>query len=273
VSDGAKNVGSDAEQDPQPVPDMRSRDRRSMARLRVLSRLKRSLRKRYLHFLHGDRPFVTEYMGARFLVRWTDVIGREIALQNYELTQLGYMQAACARIEPDAFIDVGANSGVYSCILLNEGLVPRAILFEPDARNYTYLRSNLAINDLLPRADCRQEAVGAAAGTMVLRPGPESNTGTSRAATPGERASDDYPVAVVVLDDAVSFRGMRLAIKLDVEGAELEALSGMERTLRENRGIVQIEAIKTRDKVVRTMRDLGYDHVEDFFWDQVFEKR
>jgi hypothetical protein len=40
--------------------------------------------------------------------------------------------SSAAAIKPDVFIDVGANLGLYTCVLLKNRLVPRAILFEPD---------------------------------------------------------------------------------------------------------------------------------------------
>ena len=64
-----------------------------------------------------------------------------------------------------------------------------------------------------------------------------------------------------------------LAVKIDVEGFELEVLAGMQRTLKENRGIVQIESTTTRDSVVEFMRKCGYELVADFYWDLFFEKQ
>jgi FkbM family methyltransferase len=253
------------------MSDVVAMDRRGMGRLRFIPRLKRSLRKKFLLTLHGRRHFLTSYLGSQFLVQWDDVIAREIALHNYEPLQLAYMMDACARLKPDAFIDIGANCGVYSCVLLNRGLVPHVVAFEPDVRNASYLRANLSINNLVDRAQCRSEAIGAAAARLILRPGPASNTGTSHIGVEDE-GSGGYEVSVVALDEAVSFSGKCLAIKLDVEGYEIEALSGMKRTLSQNRGIVQIETNSDRAKVVSVMADLGYNHIQDFFWDQVFEK-
>ena len=55
----------------------------------------------------------------------------------------------CTELRPDVFIDVGANIGLYSCILLKNAYVPRAILFEPDHQNVVQLKANLLINGLL----------------------------------------------------------------------------------------------------------------------------
>lgn len=87
-----------------------------------------------------------------------------------------------------------------------------------------------------------------------------------------DKTDAGYEVDVVSLDDSVSFSGKALVIKIDVERHELEVLAGMERTLRENAGIVQVEAIETRNDVVSVMKRHGYELVADFFHDLVFEK-
>jgi hypothetical protein len=40
----------------------------------------------------------------------------------------------CAELKPDIFIDVGANLGLYTCVMMKNRLASRAILFEPDRR-------------------------------------------------------------------------------------------------------------------------------------------
>ena len=250
---------------------LQAETQRAVRRLRFLPRLKRSLRKRYIRLVHGDEYFVTGYFDARFLVHRRDMVAREIALKNFENVQLEHFMKACARRQPQIFIDIGANGGLYSCILLKRGLVPQAVLFEPDRRNLTLLRANLLINDLLERADCREVAVGDTAGHFRFVPGPDSNTGLSRVAEVGEVATG-YEVEVVRLDDVVALNGETIAVKMDIEGYELQALGGMARTLRENRGIVQVETTTTRAKVIEFMREHGYDQTADLYTDLVFEK-
>jgi FkbM family methyltransferase len=240
-----------------------------MTRLRLVPRFVRSLRKRYIRLVHGDDYFVTNYFGARFLVHWRDIVAREIALQNFERTQLTLVTKACARLRPELFIDVGANGGLYSCVLLRQKLVQRAILFEPDRRNLAHLRANLLMNGLTELADCREAALGSAPGRVRLAPGPASNTGRSQIIGDG---SGGYEVEVVRLDDVVALSGKTIAVKIDIEGYELQALAGMDRTLRENRGIVQIETTTTRSDVIRTMRGLGYEQAAEFYSELVFEK-
>lgn len=251
--------------------DAEEENRREYRRLRLLPRLMRSLRKRYIRLAYGEDYFITSYFGARFLVHWQDMVAREIALQNFEAPQLRYMIDACGKLRPDLFIDIGANGGLYSCVLLRRKLVPRAILFEPDRRNFAHLQANVLINDLVAMADCREAAVGAEPGRLRLVPGGESNTGTSKISTGG--AQGGYEVEAVRVDDAVDLSGRCIAVKIDIEGFELQALAGMRRTLQENRGVVQIETTTTRAEVVAFMTEHGFRQTANFYTDLVFEKR
>ena len=77
----------------------------------------------------------------------------------------------CDELRPDVFIDIGANIGLYSCILLKNACVPRAILFEPDRKNLVHLQANLLINGLLDDVELHEVALGSIAGQMRLIPG------------------------------------------------------------------------------------------------------
>jgi FkbM family methyltransferase len=161
-------------------------------------------------------------------------------------------------LKPDAFIDIGANLGLYTCVLMKKRLAPRAILFEPDRRNRVHLRANLMINGLLDAPiEINEVALGEATGKFRLVPGPERDIGLSQIV---EDAKDGpgYDVPIVRLDDVVVLKGKTLAIKIDIERYERKALAGMARTLRDNRGIVQIEVLEARDETIGLMRDAGY---------------
>jgi hypothetical protein len=127
---------------------------------------------------YRGRYFVCRYFGADFLVRSVNVGGLEISAKIAEYPELMNFANSCAALKPDVFIDIGANLGLYTCIMMKQRLAPRAILFEPDRRNRVHLRANLLINELLD-ADItvNEAALGAAPGKFRLVPGPERDIG------------------------------------------------------------------------------------------------
>ena len=236
-----------------------------------LRKLKRSVLKRAHRLRHGPNFFVGDYLGPRFLVNTTNSIGREIATGTYDRDQLVRLLAACRRLKPDLFLDIGANSGLYTCVLLAQGVVPRAVAFEPDRRNAVHLRANLMINDLAARVDVREQAAGSLSGRLRLVPGPEANTGCSRLV--GAGAPDHgYDVELVRVEDVVDTADGCIAAKIDVEGHELETLAGMPRLLARSRGVIQIETWDAAADVEAVMAGHGWRRVAAFPPDLVFEK-
>ena len=135
----------------------------------------------YKKLVHRGRYFICRYFGAEFLVRSANVGGLEISAKIAEHGELKNFMRGAAAIKPDIFIDVGANLGLYTCILMKNRLVPRAILFESDRRNRVHLGANLLINDLFDaNLEIHQLALGAEPGRFRLVPGPERDIGLSQ---------------------------------------------------------------------------------------------
>jgi FkbM family methyltransferase len=220
-------------------------------------KIRRRFRKPFNKVFHADHYFISRYRGVDFLLR-PGVGSLEISAKIAEAPELTNFMRRCHELQPNFFLDIGANIGLYSCILLKNGCVPRAILFEPERKNLIQLRANLLINNLLDSVELHEVALGSAEGRMRLIPD-EVDSGLSTIVTEEVLVGAGYDVNVVRLDDLVSFTDQCLAIKIDVERFEREVLSGMQNTLRQNRCIIQIEAFETRDQVISMMKDAGYD--------------
>ena len=242
--------------------------------MKFFRKLRRSIRKRQVAALHrGDRFFVTDYLGADFLVRRDETIGREVAFRDFERDRIEHFMGLCAERRPDVFLDLGANVGTYTCILVCSALAPRAVAFEPDPNNLIRLRANLLINDILDRVEVRDTAVGSAPARLWLEAGPPGNYTNARIAAPSPDAkggAKGHFVDVVRLDDVLALSGLVIAAKIDIEGHECEALSGMARTLADNRGIVQVETYDHRAAVFDALGRLHYRLIKDFAPDFVF---
>ena len=217
------------------------------------------------------RPITCRYLGAEFSVYPGEAINDDIAMNRYEWRELTMMLAAAREYQPKVFIDVGANVGVYSCILGKGGIVSRVVSYEPDRRNYARLAENIERNALAGIAQARGCAVGDRRGTASLTPGPEDNAGWSKLNGTG---LDEYTVDVVTLDDELDIQGSSILIKIDVEDYEMEVLAGAERLLRRNGGYAQIEARgdEHADKVTKLMSDYGWRLIDRYLIDLSFER-
>ncbi len=244
--------------------------------LRWRNKWRRRVYKPFNKIFYRGHYFVCSYFGADFLVRSVNVGGLEISAKIGEYPELKNFMRSCAEIKPDVFIDIGANLGLYTCIVMKNTLAPRAILFEPDRRNRVHLRANLLINDLLESdITINEVALGAERGKFRLVPGPERDIGLSQIvenAPPGEGQDSGYEVDIVRFDDLVQLSGKTLAIKIDIERYERKALAGMAKTLADNRGVVQIEVLEARDETVGLMAAAGFKLAQEFGPNLVFRK-
>ncbi|MEZ5842425.1 MAG: FkbM family methyltransferase [Hyphomicrobiaceae bacterium] len=140
--------------------------------------------------------------------------------------------AAAGRLPPDGvFLDIGANIGTMTLYAMCSGRFSAALAIEPDPRNHSILRRNLALNNLSGRVVALSAAAGAAAGRVLLNiaarnRGAHSVRPLGRAA-PAGRTID---VAMTTADAAVQLSFARTPVtlaKIDVEGYELAVLDGM----------------------------------------------
>lgn len=146
--------------------------------------------------------------------------------------------------EGDVVLDLGANIGYFT--LLAARLVKksgRVYSFEPEPRNFGYLSKNISINGY-DHAVAYNKAVADAPGTIKLFLCPY-DTGHHtinqyagiRSYNPqmaGEK-EEFVEIEAVRLDDFFEGRLTPInVIKMDVEGAEMKVLEGMEKIIRQN---------------------------------------
>ena len=136
-----------------------------------------------------------------------------------------------------AFLDIGANIGTTSLVLLNRGFA-YGHAFEPEPFNYRLLQANLALNALLDRCQTERVALSDTEGTALLEID-RANLGDHRLGKqaaqevtrlPGEDKGGTQPVPVrplssFVREGAVNVDDLAL-IWVDVQGHEAAVFAG-----------------------------------------------
>jgi len=132
-------------------------------------------------------------------------------------------------------LDVGAYIGYYTLLFARYGA--QAVAFEPLPANLRVLRHNVTLNRL-DNASIVDAAVGAEQGTVSLAAGPGIDSMASTRRAEGRR----HQVRQVDLDSFCSEHGLEPdVVKIDVEGAELEVLRGMQHVLAARRPLLFLE--------------------------------
>lgn len=226
------------------------------------------------------RVFASSFMDAHYF----DPRHREASdatILAHEIAQLS---------EGDVFIDVGANIGYYSILAARRvGTAGVVLAFEPSQREFARLVQNLALNacgNVVPVS----VALGVVPAIAELHIAP-THTGlntlhvSSTAAHAFGNATTER-VLVPRFDDFVAplfaARGVRL-MKIDVEGAEMDVLLGMQESLRRQlfeRIVVEITPRflerfgHSKEALYALLENCGYTprfRSHDWQYDEVFD--
>ncbi len=134
--------------------------------------------------------------------------------------------------------DLGANIGYITLIMADMvGKNGHVYAVEPDPRNFEILEKNIQLNNYTERVSTYQTAISDRNGTCRFFHSKFSNLG-SLCATGNTNGVID--VVVQTGDEFFSNKVLPDFIKMDIEGAEVEAIEGMLKTLEKKRGVVKI---------------------------------
>jgi FkbM family methyltransferase len=226
-----------------------------------------------------ERRVVVLPGGAKMVVTLRDYAWRQLYFKGSRFTHdgwlyepettrfvLGYLRAG------DTFIDIGANAGYYT--LIGAAIVgPSGSVhaFEPNPQVVALLRESVHLNRFASWVRVNAVAVSANGGIANLfRPADPSTTGAATTVSSSRHAFlPAISVPSIALDqyfDATRLQRIRL-VKIDVEGGELEVISGALKTFRtappdaiicEFCPELLARPASTWRELVRRMRSAGY---------------
>ncbi len=149
----------------------------------------------------------------------------------YELDMLVDM---CDRLEPDqVVVDVGANVGNHSLYLACVGKC-RVVAFEPNAHLCSALRQSASRNGMDGRIVAYELGLGSSESPAHFESAIPSNLGAQRL----ELGNGDLQVVTL---DSIGIAENVHALKIDVEGMELDVLCGAEQLIDANRPLIYVE--------------------------------
>ncbi len=161
----------------------------------------------------------------------------------------------------DTIFDIGAHIGLFSTIAARlAGNAGRVISFEPSSETFKLLNETIRINGLSKNIFPRHAAVGDRSGKVTFFVSPiRGDNSNSIVSYKNDRELIPVEVDLVSVDDLVKADpGIRPSfMKIDVEGAELDALRGASFTMLNIKPLIILaihpEPIKEKGDSIETI--------------------
>lgn len=214
--------------------------------------------RRHLPVPERGRPIAGFPGGVKLRLDLAESLQRDFLFGLYDQAELGLLRREL-RAGGD-FVDVGAHIGMYTvaaaAALRGRG---RVLAFEPNPSARAQLEANLALNQL-DNTVVVPAAAGSAPGETVLHvpatPDPSFSSLEAGRFSEGE----PVPVRMTTVDDEVDAARLKpAAVKIDVEGGELEVVAGMQRVL-DLRPLLIVEVSESSGaELQRRLAERGYE--------------
>jgi FkbM family methyltransferase len=170
-------------------------------------------------------------------------------------------EALMRELKPGAtFFDIGANVGFVTIIAARlVGPSGRVVAFEPVPENVAAIRENLALNRI-DWVEVHETAIAREAGRASLIVSDVSAFSRLSTTNVPTGAREQIEVAVNSIDEflAGGIEPVPDVVKIDVEGAELEVIEGMQATLAAHHPVILCEVHDCNAEYVELMNGLGY---------------
>jgi FkbM family methyltransferase len=158
----------------------------------------------------------------------------------------------------DTFIDAGANIGVFSVLAGKQvGNTGRVLAIEMMPATAALLRHNLALNQL-QSATVIEKALSSRTGDTVSAHFVEGHYGMASVVRPSGSVTQMIEVQTITLDDVTADIDRIALIKMDLEGAELDALKGARNTLAKTQ-IILFEQLGDETGPAAFLHGLGFE--------------
>tara|TARA_B100001175_G_scaffold244597_1_gene211165 strand:+ start:431 stop:1201 length:771 start_codon:yes stop_codon:yes gene_type:complete len=228
-----------------------------LIKIPILKRLIPSIGIRLLKILKKNRGFFN-IDGFKMYLDFLDPIDRTIILnKTYEIEEINILTKLIKNNSAAKFIDIGANCGFYSFQLAMQNL--EVLAFEPNSEALLKMKNTINQNEELKnKINIFSYGLSNINSKMQMRSMIKHGyvqTGGSSVTADKHSQNNKYKIYEAefkIGDEILKFKKDNLAIKIDVEGHELNTLKGIQNLLNSNNCIIQVEIFEKNFKSVNS---------------------
>ena len=236
---------------------------KKIVKIPFLRKLIISISIRILKLLKKNRGYFN-INGFLMYLDFLDPIDRSIILDgSYEKEEINKLNNFIIKKNINIFIDVGSNCGFYSFKFANQKL--EVLAFEPNSeallKMNSTIKKNIYLKDKITIFPFGISNKNSRLKMETLIKHGYAQTGGSGVTKNKTKNSnlEIFEAEFKIGDEILKYKNKNLAIKIDVEGHEIHVLKGIEKLIKSNKCILQIELFDKNFPVVNSyLNNNGY---------------
>ena len=237
---------------------------RILVKIKIFKRIIQSLIKK-IFYLFKIKNIIIKKDNILLALNLKNPIDRQIFFRNnYEAEQIEYLRKLIKRFDIKTFIDIGAHMGIYSTLISKENI--KVFAFEPYKENYDQLKLNKKLNNLdnLNIYNC---ALSDKNKNIIMWVSDKEKTGGMSIFDKNDEELKKYnPNNITKIksksligDNVLDIIEEYIAIKIDVERHEYKVLKGLNKLLKKNYVVIQIELFDERRRdITKYLQELNF---------------
>jgi len=233
---------------------------------------------RNLFIFFGKEQFKINFKKLILEINIRDPYDREIYFtQKYNENQFNELHYIIEKNHIEIFLDVGANSGIYSLLLSNkfDDLIIEA--FEPIKSTYQKFLRNIENNKLTERINVHNLGLSNKNKSLKMQTNIKFGYKQSAGYTLHPKSvipTGDEEAEFNLADALLNYKNKNILIKIDTEGHEKFVLEGMRELVKNNDIFLQLEIWSKNFKTVQeTLDNLDFIFLKKIENDYFFFKK
>jgi FkbM family methyltransferase len=217
-----------------------------LTKIKIFKRVIPSIVKRILKLL-GKNIFIYEFDNLKLIINLNEPMDQLIFFHNeYEKEQINFLTTNIKDFNPNIFIDVGANSGIYSLQVGKNFPDVKIVSFEPVKETFLKFKKNILLNKNI--RNIKAYNLGLSDQNQSLEMKALKKNGYIQQGGFGVVSQNENTLSLHTEfalfkkgDEQFDLKNNIIFIKIDVEGHELSVLNGMAELISNNNIFMQVE--------------------------------
>lgn len=189
--------------------------------------------------------------------------------KNYEEKQFQEVLYIIKKYNIEIFLDIGANSGIYSLVLGKNFEKLSIVAFEPIKSTFEKFKRNIETNNL--EGKIKKYNLGLSNKNGSLRMKTNNKFGYKQSAGYHVSNNGQEKAEFVKADELLTYKNKIIFMKIDTEGHELFVVQGAAKIIKNNNIFMQIEIWDENYEVVKkTLNNMNLVFIKriqnDFFF-------